>query len=82
MKKYPHCGFYGLTEQEKEKNIIREKEVKIKINSKECGKNLNMNEMEDVSEEALKILKKDINLDSEDYYNGFMRTCDYSDDLQ
>ena len=51
----------------KGKNIIREKGVKIKINCKECGKNLNMNEMEEVSEEALKILKKGINLDSEDY---------------
>ena len=67
FKKCPHCGFYGLTEQEKEKNIIKEKEGKIKINSKECGKNLNMNEMDDVLEEALKILKKGINLDSEDY---------------
>ena len=38
--------------------------------------------MEDVSEDVLKILKKDINIDREDYYNGFMRTCDYSDDLQ
>ena len=73
--------FYGLTEQEKEKNKIREKEGKIKIEPRGCGKNINWNEMEDVSEEVLKILKKGINLDSEDYYNGFMRTCDYSDDL-
>ena len=37
--------------------------------------------MEDVSEEVLKKLKKEINLDNNDYYNGFMKACDYNDDL-
>ena len=73
--------FYGLTQKEKEINIIREKEGKIKINPKGCGKNLNWAEMEDVSDEVIKKLKKEINLDSEDYYNGFMKACEYSDDL-
>ena len=73
--------FYGLTQKEKELNIIREKEGKIKINPKGCGKNLNWAEMEDVSDEVIKKLKKEINLDSEDYYNGFMKACEYSDDL-
>ena len=32
--------------------------------------------MEDVCEEELKKLKKEINVDNNDYYIGFMKACD------
>ena len=34
--------------------------------------NLNWSQMEDCSEQVIKILKKDLNIDREDYYNGFL----------
>ena len=73
--------FYGLTQEEIEKNKIREKEGKVKINPKGCGKSIHWNEMEDVSEKVLNLLKKEVNLDNDDYYNGFMKASDYNDDL-
>ena len=73
--------FYGLTQEEIEKNKIREKEGKVKINPKGCGKSIYWNEMEDVSEKVLNLLKKEVNLDNDDYYNGFMKASDYNDDL-
>lgn len=73
--------FYGLTQEEIKKNKIREKEGKVKINPKGCGKSICWNQMEDVSENVLNLLKKEINLDNDDYYNGFMKASDYNDDL-
>lgn len=74
-------NFILLTQEEIEKNKIREKEGKVKINPKGCGKSIYWNEMEDVSEKVLNLLKKEVNLDNDDYYNGFMKASDYNDDL-
>ena len=73
--------FYGLTKEETEENKKREKEGKVLIKPFGCGQSTNWCQMEDVSEEVLKKLKKEINLDNNDYYNGFMKACDYNDDL-
>jgi len=61
--------FYGLTKEEIEKNNIREKEGKVKIKPIGCGQSLSWNQMEDVSEQVLNILKREINHDNVDYYN-------------
>ena len=66
------CEFYGLTEQEKNINIEREKEGKKKIQPLGCGASLNWCTMEDCSEEMIKKLK-DISLDNEDYYSAFFK---------
>jgi len=79
MKKI--MNFILLTQEESEKNKIREKEGKVQINPKGCGKSIYWNEMEDVSEKVLNLLKKEVNLDNDDYYNGFMKASDYNDDL-
>ena len=73
--------FFGLTSEEIEKNKIREIQGKIKITPKGCGQSISWNEMEDVSENVLNLLKREINVDNDDYYNGFMKACDYNDDL-
>ena len=64
--------FYGLTPEEINENKKREIQGKVKISPQGCGMNLNWNQMEDCSEKVIKILKKDLNIDKEDYYNGFL----------
>jgi len=64
--------FYGLTPEEINENKRREIQGKVKISPQGCGMNLNWNQMEDCSEQVIKILKKDLNIDKEDYYNGFL----------
>ena len=64
--------FYGLTPEEINENKKREIQGKVKISPQGCGMNLNWNQMEDCSEQVIKILKKDLNIDKEDYYNGFL----------
>ena len=59
--------FYGLTEEEKNKNIQREKEGKKLIKPIGCGAALSWTEMEDCSEESIKILKE-ISIDQEDVF--------------
>jgi len=68
--------FIGLTEKEINENKIRESQGKRKIEPKGCGMSLNWNQMEDVSEAVIRMLKNEINLDKEDYYKGFMKLSD------
>ena len=75
--------FYGLTLEEKITNEKRKIQGKTLIKPIGCGARLNWREMEDVSEDSIKKLK-DIMIDNEDYYKGFLRLSEeydnYSDD--
>lgn len=75
--------FYGLTQEEKITNEKRKIQGKTLIKPIGCGARLNWREMEDVSEDSIKKLK-DIIIDNEDYYKGFLGLSEdydnYSDD--
>ena len=66
--------FYGLTEKEKEENILRKQKRMKEINPLWCGKVLSWSEMEDCSEEMIKKLQEDSLKD--DYNSGFFNFYD------
>ncbi len=41
---------------------------------------LNWNQMEDCSEQVINMLKKDLNIDREDYYNGYLSISEGPED--
>ncbi len=72
--------FCGLTSEEINENKSREIQGKVKISPKGCGMSLNWNQMEDCSEQVIQMLKKDLNIDREDYYNGFLSISEGPED--
>ena len=62
--------FFGLTEEEKNKNVQRKKQRLCEIKPLGCGSQLQWYEMEDVSQEMIKKLQE--NSLKDDYHEGFL----------